>query len=281
MKTFISTRPVSCAIIMLGTLSAFAISPAQVRQLLDSGEKITFVDVRLNTVFQSGHIPGAINIPAKLVPEKQLPPIGHVIVCDDGIHLDAAAAAAALNQKTGINAEVLDGGYAAWETERSETTGPGGMKEEKSPLITYAELQKIQSSDVVLVDLRKAAPSPAKALSLNPSGKNIAPPALTDLQAEFPKARVSRSPFAESGGGATLAKSASSAAPPLLVLIDSGDGSAQRIARALKANGITRFAILAGGEKILSVHGEPGLQRIGSSVTVRKASADSSQPATP
>jgi rhodanese-related sulfurtransferase len=258
---------------MLGAASAFAISPAQVRQLLGSGEKITFMDVRMNTLFQSGHIPGAINVPAQLVPEKQLPPLGHVIVYDDGIRPDAAAAAAALNQKSGINAEVLDGGYAAWEMAQSATTKAAGMEAEKTPLITYAELQKAQGPDVVLVDLRKTAPSSAKALSLNSNEKSATPP-LTDLQAEFPKARVSHSPFAASGGGATFAKSVA-ITPPLLVLIDSGDGSAQAMARSLKANGITRFAILAGGEKILSVHGEAGLQRIGSSVTVRKTSADS------
>jgi hypothetical protein len=73
---------------------------------------------------------------------------------------------------------------------------------------------------------------------------------------------VTRSPFdlpqlrqSESGGGVK----------PLLVLIDDGgaDNSALEMARVLKANGVRRVVILAGGEEILSRAGKPGLQRRG------------------
>ncbi|MGH7952574.1 MAG: rhodanese-like domain-containing protein [Limisphaerales bacterium] len=267
-NTFIPARWLGCAAIAFA-VAAFAISPAQVQKLLDSGDKVTFVDVRLNTLFQKGHIPGAINIPAQLVPEKQLPPLGHVVVYDGGLGEDvASAAAAALNQKNGITAEVLDGGYAAWEMAQSATTKSGGVKPEETPLITYAELKKVQSADVVLVDLRKKTLDAA-----GTSAAKIEPP-LTDLQAEFPNARIVHSPFAAAPPQAQ-ALAAGGITPPLLVLIDNGDGSAQTMARALKANGVTRFVILAGGEQILAVHGQPGLQRIGSSVTVRSSSGSS------
>lgn len=251
--------------------AAFAISPAQVQQMLNSGEKITFVDVRLNVLFQNGHIPGAINIPAQLVPEKPLPPLGRVVVYDSGLGTeDAVAAAAALNQKAGITAEALDGGYAAWETAQSSTTQSGGLKPEEMPVITYAQLKQKQSADVVLVDLRQSATAVTGASTAKSSAVKVAAQPLTDLQAEFPNARIAQSPFAVSSP--RTKDSAASAPPPLLVLIDNGDGSAQKMARALKANGIKRFAILAGGEQILSVHGQAGLQRIGSSVTVRSTS---------
>jgi len=53
-----------------------------------------------------------------------------------------------------------------------------------------------------------------------------------------------------------------------MVLIDGGgpDNSAQEMARTLKANGIKRVVILAGGEEILSRGGKPGLQRTGITV---------------
>ena len=56
---------------------------------------------------------------------------------------------------------------------------------------------------------------------------------------------------------------ARSGVPALIILIDSADGTAQKRARALKAGGVRRYAILAGGELILARHGQPGLQRAG------------------
>jgi rhodanese-related sulfurtransferase len=280
MKTFIPVRWLGCAAMSLAT-AAFAISPAQVQQLLNSGEKITFIDVRLNVLFQGGHIPGALNIPAQLVPEKQLPPLGHVVVYDGGLgDDDAPAAAAALNQKSGITADVLDGGYAAWQMAQSQTTQSSGMKPEQTPLITYAQLKQVQSADVVLVDLRQSAPASTNAAPTKGKGlaAKAAVPPLTDLATEFPKARIAQSPFAVSSP--RVKASAALAPPPLLVLIDNGDGRAQQTARALKANGITRFAVLAGGEQILAVHGQAGLQRIGSSITVRGSAGASSKSAT-
>lgn len=277
MKTFVPVRWLVGALVGLAG-AALAISPAQVQQLLDSGGKITFVDVRLNRLFQTGHIPGALNLPAQLVPEKQLPPLGRVVVYDGGLGDDAApAAAAALNQKAGITAEVLDGGYAAWQMAQAQTTQSGGLKPEEIPLITYAQLAKAQSADTVLVDLRQ----PAAAAANTASAKLATTPAattLTDLSAEFPQARIVQSPFAVVSPQAKAV--AASTPPPLLVLIDIGDGRARQMARTLKANGITRFAVLAGGEQILSVHGQAGLQRIGSSITVRSSSGASPAAAT-
>lgn len=276
--SFISARWLGSAMVGIA-FTTWAVSPEQIRQRLDSGEKITFVDVRSKNLFQDGHIPGAINIPAQLVPEKQLPPLGHVVVYDGGLGEGGATnAAGALNQKPGISAEILDGGFAAWEMAESTTTQTGGMKSEANSLITYAQLQQVQSADVVLVDLR--TPVPAAAAGAAPKVKTTAVTAavtpLTDLQAEFPKARIVDSPFTD-----TLKPkvAATSAQPPLLVLVDNGDGSAQKMARTLKANGVIRFVILAGGEEILSVHGQAGLQRIGSSVNVRNASGSSTAPA--
>ena len=46
-----------------------------------------------------------------------------------------------------------------------------------------------------------------------------------------------------------------------MVLVDRGDGAARDMARALEANGIKRYTILAGGELALERHGKPGRQR--------------------
>lgn len=260
--SFMPARWLGVALVGI-TFAAGAVSPAQVRQRLADGEKITFVDVRNQTLFQAGHIPGAIHIPAQLVPAKQLPPLGNVVVYDGGLgETSATAAASVLNQRPGFSAEALDGGLAAWTSTRADTTQPGGMQAEGNPEITYAQLQQVQGADVVLVDLRQPAATTAKAAAATTNAP------LTDLTSEFPKARVVQSPFA----GATMQSKVAVAAtpPPLLVLVDNGDGRAEAMARTLKANGVTRYVILAGGEQILAVHGQAGLQRIGSSVNVKK-----------
>lgn len=256
-----------CGAVLAWGAAAFAISPIEVQRGLAAGEKITFVDVRAKVLFQQGHIPGAINVPAALVPAKQLPPVGRVVVYDDGLGRDTATAAMnALNQKTGITAEVLDGGFATWESARATTTKAAGMKPEETQFITYADLNEVQSDHVVLVDLRK---EPAQLRQASAAAQPAAPPEpLTDLRQQFTKVRgITRSPFdlpqtRQSGAG--------NPAPPLLVLIDNGDGSAQAMARTLKANGVTRYAILAGGEQILARQGQPGLGRAASTVVVHR-----------
>lgn len=255
-KNLIS-RWLCCAALAAGT-SLPAITPAGVQTALDKGGKAVFIDVRPLSEYKAGHIPNAIHIPSQLVPAKDLPPLGRVIVYDDGLGLDlATAAATALNQKSGINAEALQGGYAAWLDNSGGTTQPRGVTPSNPNYITYDNLKKIQSSDVVLVDLRHAASASSRIASTNK---------LTNLAAEFPQARLTTSP-------ASFARQAlaSKTPPPLLVLIDDADGTAQETARTLRANGNHRFVILAGGEKILARHGQSGMDRIGSTITSRSS----------
>ncbi len=249
---------------------ALAISPADLQQQLNGGESLTLIDVRSASLFEQGHIPNAINIPAAVLPQKELPPLGRVVVYDDGLGSEAApTAVAVLNRKSGIAAEALEGGLAAWESAQSPTTRPRGMQPEALPMITYDRLKSASAEDLVLVDLRqtagRAAPKAAAA---------GAPPPLTDLRAEFPNARITRSPFASAAPKAAGAAAANSR-PPLLVLIDGGDGAAQLMARALKANGNQRFVILAGGEEILARKGQPGLKRTSASVLTPPVAAAS------
>jgi rhodanese-related sulfurtransferase len=190
--------------------------------------------------------------------QQHLPPLGKVVVCGAGLGRDAeeTAAAVALARKPGIAVEVLEGGYAAWESAHGLTTQARGLKPEALNFISYAQLKAAKADDVVLVDLRH--PPAAK-----PNTAAAAPAAqpLTDLAQAFPGFQVAPSAFSAK----TQIKSAAagSAPPPLLVLIDNGDGTASEMARTLQGNGIKRYAILAGGELILARQGQPGLQRLG------------------
>jgi rhodanese-related sulfurtransferase len=244
---------------MLGaSLASHAATPQQLASLLEGKEPLTLIDLRSTSLFQQAHIPGAISIPAALVPEKQLPPLGKVIVYDSGLGRDETRAAVnALNRKKGIQAEALQGGFAAWESHNGPTTRATGVLPEDLHFITYDELTKAQSQDVVLVDLR----SPRLQVRQEASAGSTAPipPPLTDLQKAFPQvAAITRNPF----DLPQTRQSTADAPYPLLVLIDDGKGSqAQETARLLRANGNARVVILAGGEEIVARQGQPGLQR--------------------
>jgi len=253
--------PAGLVLWLAGNLAASGITVADLQARLAKGDKLTVIDVRAPALFSEGHIPGAINVPASLCPYKRLPPLGKVIVCGDGLGRAATeSAAAALAAKPGITVDIIEGGFAAWESAHAPGTRAQGFKAEMLNYLSYAELKAAATSEVLLVDLRQQ-PTP-KVVEV--SSTSVAPPSqpLTDLAQEFPGMRQ-----AQLSPGDSLAKTsaaAGSGAPPLLVLIDSGDGAAQTMARRLKASGVRRYAILAGGELILSRHGQPGLQRAGS-----------------
>ncbi len=124
-------------------LDARATTVANLQQQLAGGAKVVLIDVRIPTSFAQGHLPGAINIPASLCSQKRLPPLGRVVVYDDGLGRQSSeslqAAAAALAQKPGITVDILEGGFAAWETARGLTTRGRGIHHETLNYITYAQ----------------------------------------------------------------------------------------------------------------------------------------------
>ena len=237
---------------------------ADLQAQLAKGAKLTVIDVRTPELFAQGHIPGALNVPASLCPHKRLPPLGKVIVCGEGLGRDATeSAAAALSAKPGITTDILEGGFFAWESAHAPDTRTQGLKPETLNYVSYRELKAAAPSEVVLLDLRKEPAPQRRAVS----GADAQPPSqpLTDLAQEFPGMRQAR-PGPDSATS-KISTAPSSGAPPLLVLIDSGDGAAEATARRLKASGTRRYAILAGGDLVLSRHGQPGLQRAGSRAT--------------
>lgn len=249
------------------TLSAA--TPAELDQWMKSGGRVTIVDLRSSSHYQRGHIPGAINIPAHVVPAKKLPPLGRVVVYGDGLGDRTDEAVKALNAKPGIQAEALEGGFAAWETWRgvtavANTSGSGSV----ISTITWQDLADSKGEGVLLVDNR-APEAPAAKSAAGTAAKNSKPKAnLTGLFAEVaPKASVTTNPFrhlAEMKG-----KRASFAgAPRLLVIVDNDPARAEETAKRVLMAGYRRVAILAGGEEILLRKGKSGLARQGGAASV-------------
>ena len=121
-------------------------------------------------------------------------------------------------------------------------------------------LAKEHVPDVVLVDLRTPPP-------LTRQGEEAENQPVS-LSEKFPGKSIVKSPFEVAGvpGSGKLARQADKPLP-LMVLIDDGDGKALEMARTLRANGLQRVVVLAGGERILERDGAPGLQRMGLGAT--------------
>jgi len=254
-------------LLLLSLLSAGALTfrvrgmtSAELKSLMEQKAELTVVDIRPRSAFSRGHIPGAINVPARVVARKNLPPLGRVVVCGDGMGgEDVALAVEQLNAKPGIRAEALEGGLAAWERAKGMTTQPPGLHEEAVNQVSFQRVEEMRKrgEPMVLVDLRKPS---AGSLSRQSVGEN----ARVSLSEKFPGARVVNSPFEVAGvpGSGRLSRQADKPLP-LMVLIDDGDGRAVEMARTLRANGVRRVVVLAGGELILERDGAPGLKRMG------------------
>ncbi len=256
-----------CTVGLVGLLAvpAMALTAAELAVLLEEKAPVSLIDVRDASLFQRGHIPNAINVPVRVLSLKKLPPLGRVVVYGRGLgQEDMVAALYFLNEKPGIDAELLEGGYAAREMARGTTTESAGLHEgDNLNVISYQSLQNlhVEDGDVVLVDLRTPPPLSRQSVS---SSENQP----VSLSEKFPGKQVVKSPFDVAGvpGSGKLARQ-SNKPLPLMVLIDDGDGKAQEMARILKANGVQRVVVLAGGERILERDGAAGLQRMGMGAT--------------
>lgn len=256
------------------------VTAADLARELEEGNKLTLIDARTEREYAEGHLPGAIHVALPAIARRGLPPLGEVVVYGDGLgRVSGEGAMLLLDQKEGIRARVLAGGIAAWESAALPTTRPAGMTVEHLPHITYQQLAKAQR-EAVLVDLREAPPVSEPASEPGPVRVASSLPELTDLRSVFPEARVLDVPkpevrrvaFADGPAGETAAKPTSLGAlegigpeDGLLVLIDSGDGRAERMAELIRASGNRRVVILAGGEEILRHGGRSGTGRWGGS----------------
>lgn len=266
-------------ILALMAACAGAGTPLQLETLQKSGGPLTIIDLRSTDAYQQGHIPGAINIPHRLVAEKKLPPLGHVVAYCDGLGSTyAAECVAALNAKPGIQAEALEGGYAAWQTFTNVTAAPASVRKETPRTITYADLEATKGQGVIIIDVRKD-PSAAAASSAGAPAGGI--PEKINLAAfrleSVPAATMTADAFTQlsrlrnKDAGFTRA-------PSLFVIIDNDNASAMETARRIQQSGYKRVVVLAGGEEIIRRKGKPGLSRQGAAAPVTLDPALKPQP---
>jgi rhodanese-related sulfurtransferase len=264
-----------CLLVTLTTASVTAGTPVQLDTLMKSGTPVTIIDLRSTEAYQQGHIPGAINIPHRLIAEKKLPPLGRVVAYCDGLGSTyTGECVAALNARPNIQAEALEGGYAAWQTFTNVTAEASSVRKETPRTITYADLEATKGQGVVIVDARREPAAIASTTGEAPVEKlNLA----AFRQESVPAATVTSDAFGQlsrlRSGGARFVR-----APSLLVVIDNDNASAMETALRIQQSGYKRVVVLAGGEEIIRRKGKPGLSRQGAAAPVALDPALKPQP---
>lgn len=91
---------------------------AAVRARLDSGEPFHLIDVREDSEWEEGHLPGAAHIGRGVLErdiEKTIPDTGADIVLYCGGGYRSALAAESLQRMGYSNVQSMDGGFRAWK----------------------------------------------------------------------------------------------------------------------------------------------------------------------
>ena len=255
---------------ILTSQPAPAITADALAKALGRGEPIKLLDLRPQLRFEAGSIPGAMNIPASVILEKQLPPLAHAVLFDDGLGtIDVWAIAATLNQRPGWKADVLTGGYAAWHAlQNAPDTAASGLHLERTQQIGYDNLNQL-TEPVVLLDMR---PAPTKvAASVQTTAASASDP-LRDFCgkkgnrsycANLPELRKRHQPpHQQTTSGANLPTVKSAAPSPLIVLVHAVNADTLETCRRLRAEGYTRVVVLTGGDEAIQLEGRRGKGRV-------------------
>lgn len=101
------------------------VSPEEVKERIDNGDGVQVVDIRSESEFSRGHIPGAVNIPMNRLPmeiDQHDWDDDVVVACPIG--QSSVQAAKLIGSYEGVeDAEAvasMEGGYQAWEYDLEE-----------------------------------------------------------------------------------------------------------------------------------------------------------------
>lgn len=235
--------------------AAEQISAQQLRTLLDQpGPHPILIDVRKTSEFVQGSIPGAINIPARVLLAKKMNFSRGCIIISDGLvdKVDPAKLADDFSATGVSGVRYLHGGLAAWSemVDAPTTTGTGATIGRTNSTITYQDLAK-RDGGVCLVDLRPAdergVPDGHKC-PINGFCRTQRFDYVPTLKA-FHRSHAQRSRRDRAGEG------------PLVVLVGGKETDMQHEVKKLHVQGFRRVAVLLGGGEIIATEGRRGRKR--------------------
>ena len=90
---------------------------ADVKRRMDAGEKFVLVDVREESEWAQGHLPGAIHLGKGIIErdiEKRVPDTGAKLILYCGGGFRSALVAESLQKMGYTNVESMDGGWKGW-----------------------------------------------------------------------------------------------------------------------------------------------------------------------
>lgn len=101
-------------------------SVEDVKKRLDAGERFTLVDVREESEFSKGHLPGAVHLGKGVIErdiEKAIPDAAAPLVLYCGGGFRSALAADAIQRMGYTNVVSMDGGWSGWTGKGYPTEG--------------------------------------------------------------------------------------------------------------------------------------------------------------
>jgi rhodanese-related sulfurtransferase len=266
--------------ITLGTVmfaaSTFAagerITVSQLQAWLVEENPPLIVDIRSAADYSTAHLPGAINIPANALERRKLPPMGRVVLYGGGLGKeDEVKALSLLAAKPGIQAYLLEGGFAVWQGSSLPAAVETGVTRDSTQMITYQEALQTLPEDAVIVDLRDITLQQSEAIEDGDAPVWSTPGDPVDNFAARlgkPLSRGLPPSAAPAAPGEMAPASMGVTHQPLLVLVDDNPRRAEETARRLRAQGHHRVVVLVGGVEIIQFEGRTGRQRVATGMTV-------------
>ncbi len=106
---------------------AYEIDSWDLKLAMDHGEAVTVIDTRSPAAFQQGHIPGAINLPHRLMSPENTALLNKatlVVTYCDGIGCNASTKGALHMARLGFRVRELIGGLDWWKRDGHPTSLP-------------------------------------------------------------------------------------------------------------------------------------------------------------
>lgn len=236
--------------LLLVSNAASAMTPEELSAWLQSGERVTVIDIRHPAQYAQNHVPGAINLPMPGLTQRQLPTMMNVVVVGDGFDVTAESGAIDALRAQGVpRVEVLDGGMMAWDESGASSVQQQGLVAGGPVMyVTSTQVERAVRSGrvgVVVVDMR------ADVAGRTPFSRT----GLANLWVVEPPAAASNSQIVQH-----ILRYRDQARGKVLLLVDDGDGRAEAVGMLLSAAGVKRQAILTGGERTLETWGQGAIE---------------------